>query len=307
METPDTSTALPPWPKGAPYRRALVVANPIAGRGKGSTVSQEIAEGLKSLGVPTELYLTGKRGDARARLRVEGERSDLVVCVGGDGTLSEVFSGLMEPSIPVGVVPMGTANCLGVELGLPRDVHSALEVFGRRNIQAIDVAQVNGQLSFLVAGIGIDGLAVREVERRRTGPISKASYVRAVLSVLGRYRPPKLTVEIDGKELKGNFGLVLAANTRNYGGFLHLAPDTKLDDGLYEVYLFPTGTRRELLMAALRGTLRSLPAGPVTMQRARHVVVRSEDPVPIQVDGDYRGETPLELEIRPVQYHLLVP
>lgn len=308
MDTPSPSTqASRPWPAGALFERALVVGNPIAGRGKGANVAREIAEGLRQMGVPTELFLTSARGDARAHLRSAGTEPDLVVSVGGDGTLSEVFSGLMNPETPVGVVPMGTANCLGHELGLPRDVHRALEVFRAHNVRAIDVARVNDHISFLVTGVGLDGISVREVERRRTGPISKVHYARAVLGSLVAYRPPRLSVVLDGKPLPDTFGQVLISNTRNYGGFLNLAPDTRLDDGLYEVYLFPTGTRRELLVAAVRGVVGHLPAGPVTMRRARLVEVTSDEPVPFQVDGDYRGETPVQLEVSSTQYHLVVP
>lgn len=296
-----------PPPGAWPYRRALVVANPVSGRGQGAKAAAELAAGLQRAGVPTELLLTGCRGEAFTRLRCLEPGTDLVVSVGGDGTLREVFEGLVDPEIPVLPVPFGTANVLAVELRLPRDVHHALEILARRRLARIDVARVNDHLSFLVTGIGLDGAAVREVERRRRGPISRWSYVRALAAIAGRYRPPRLRVKVDGKALEGEYGLVLVSNVASYAGLLHLAEDARIDDGSFEAYLFPTGRWSELLGALARGFLARLPSGKVRMHRVRQVEVESEVPVPYQVDGDVGGETPVEIRVSPNQYRLVVP
>ena len=291
----------------APFRRALVVANPIAGRGHGRGVGREVLEGLSRMGVPAELHLTRERGDGRARVRGMDAEIDLVVSVGGDGTLREVLDGVVRPDVVVGAVPMGTANVLSLDLGLPRDVDRALEVMAGRKTTPIDLALANGHLSFLVTGVGLDAIAVREVEARRSGPITKLSYVAAGLRALEGYRPPHLCVEIDGSVQPGRYGQVLISNIINYAGALKLAPDRQLDDGLYEVYLFPSGKLLPLFMNALHGVVGHLPGGGVTMQRAREVRVTSDRPVPIQVDGDFKGETPLEFAVTERQVRLLVP
>jgi len=291
----------------APYRRALVVANPIAGRGQGAKAAREVVEGLRRLGVPSETCFTRERGDARARVRCLEPGIDLVVSVGGDGTLGEVFDGLMDPTVAVGLLPLGTANVLSRDLGLPRDVDRALEVFAAGRTTTIDLGLANGHVSFLVTGVGFDGLTVRELERLRRGPISKADYLRAAWRALRTYRPPQLTVELDGERQRGTFGLVLIANSVHYGGFLKLAPERRLDDGLFEVYLFARARPRDLAAAALRGIVKHLPGGGVRMQRARRVRVEAPEPVAVQVDGDARGETPLDFEVSARQVRVLVP
>ncbi len=303
-DTPSTpSTPLHP---DAPFRRALVVANPIAGRGHGRKVGREVTEGLQRLGVPAELYLTGKRGDGRARVRSMDADIDLVVSVGGDGTLREVFDGLVHPHVRVGTIPMGTANVLSLDLGLPRDIDRALEVMTGGKTVAIDLAQANGHVSFLVTGVGLDGMAVREMERSREGPITKWSYTSAILRALRDYREPQLSVELDGARVKGRYGLVLISNLIHYGGFMKLNPGRVLDDGRFEVFLFEDATPRHLIAAAVRGALTGL-KDVVRMELARRVEVTSEEPVPFQVDGDYRGETPLEFAVTERQVQLLVP
>jgi len=103
---------------------------------------------------------------------------------------------------------------------------------------------------------------------------------------------------------------VWVANTPKYADVLRLASGTRLDDGQWEVYLFPTARSSELVGAALRGLLLHLPGGPITMQRARRVRIEAVDarePVPYQVDGDVGGVTPVELELLPERFRIVVP
>jgi diacylglycerol kinase (ATP) len=296
--------------RDAPYRRAIVVANPVAGRGKGRAAALELEEGLKRMGASTGVYLTEGRGDAWHFLRSMEEDVDLVVAVGGDGTIGEILHGLVDPEVPVGILPLGTGNILAAELGLPRDVHRALEIFERKKTARIDVATVNGNLrSFLVVGVGFDGYAVREVAARRTGPISKLSYLPAALRALGDYREPSLEVEIDGEPVEGGpFGLVLASNINHYGGFMRLSPEGRPDDGRFEVYLFRGGSPFRLAGHAARGVFGRLLGKSCLVRPARRLRVTSEEPVPVQVDGDAAGETPVHLEVEhDVQYRILVP
>jgi YegS/Rv2252/BmrU family lipid kinase len=284
-----------------------VVANPIAGHGHGRKAGIEVVEGLSRRGVPAELHLTRSRGDGRARVRCLDPGTDLVVAVGGDGTLHEVLDGLTDPEVPVGVIPLGTANVLALDLGLPRDVDQGLEVMAARKTARIDAGLANGHLSFLVTGVGLDAMAVREVERRRRGPITRWTWTGAILRALREYRVPRLSVEIDGEPVEGEHGLVLIANIVHYGGVMKLSSARVLDDGRFEVYLFRDASPRSLISAAVRGVVTSLPGRTCRMELARAVRVTSPEPVPIQVDGDHRGETPLEFEVTGRQYRLLVP
>ncbi len=310
---PEAAPASPGAPAGglhpgAPFRRALVVANPTAGRGQGAKAAQEVAAGLSKLGVAAEVHLTRGRGDARSRVRCLEPGVDLLVSVGGDGTLREVFDGLLDPEIPVAVLPLGTANVLGLDLGLPRDVDQLLELIGARRRERIDVADVNGHLSFLVTGVGFDGAVVRELEKRRNGPIRRLSYLPAALRALRGYRPPRLRVELDGARESGEFGLVLVSNIVHYGGVMKLSPSGSRSDGSFDVFLFRDARLPALVSAFLRGLFLSLPGGKgCTRKRARRVSITSVEPVPYQVDGDWRGVTPVEIAVTGRQHVVLVP
>lgn len=306
MDAPHGPAAGEPQPP-QPFRRALVIANPIAGRGRGARAGEELRAGLAGQGLATRLAHTAGAGDAR-RLASELEPSvDLVLVVGGDGTLGEVFSGLEHPAPAVGQLPMGTANVLAVDLGLPRDVAGLLGTVRAGHTRPIDVARVGGRTCFLMASAGFDALVVETLAARRRGPIAKFSYLAPTLSALARYRPPRLSVWLDGERVAGTFGFVLASNCVHYGGLVRLAPGRVLDDGLFEVFLFERASPLSLLAGMVRGHLRGLPGAGVSLRRAAHVRVESEEPCPYQVDGDPGGTTPLELAVDPHPHRLLVP
>ena len=221
--------------------------------------------------------------------------------------MRECFEGLADPATPVGLLPLGTANVLAQELGSPRDVARAVEVFAAGRTRPIDVARVNGRLSFLVTSAGIDAETVREVERRRRGPITKWSYVPAFLAALRRTGRVRMAVEVDGARLPGTFGMVLVSNVRFYGGVLRLDPEARIDDGLFEVYLFPTARLPELAAAFLRGALAHLPGGAVRRVRGRRVRLEADGEVPYQVDGDTGERLPLLLEVERRRHRVVAP
>ena len=287
------------------FKSALVIANPISGAGRGAKIAKALARELEAAGLRVEVRLTAVRGDA-SRFAAQAQ-ADAVISVGGDGTLNEVLRGLRDPLTPVGVLPLGTANVLALDLGLSADpVRAARTILAGHRVK-LDTAVVHGELSFLVVGVGFDGQAVRAVERRRRGPISKFTYVKAGLETLWDYREPKLEVELDGERLPGSFGWILVSNVIHYGGLFRLAPDRELGDGLWEVYLFERAARRHLFVHGIRALFGRLPAKGATRRRARHVRVSSADPVPAQADGDSRGETPIEIDVRGPQFWILCP
>lgn len=259
-------------------------------------MANALAHELRERGCAVDLRLTRARGDAQRWALETGRGAPFVVSVGGDGTLREVFEGLDE-STPVALAPLGTANVLSLDLALPREPAAIAAMALRGHTQTLDVARANGVLSFLVTGVGLDAAAVAEVERARSGPITKLAYVNAMARALRGYRAPQLEVELDGERVAGPVGMVLVSNVIHYGGSFRLSAGRVLDDGEFEVYLFRDARPFALGVLFARAFLASLPGGSCELRRARRVIVRSAEPVPYHVDGDRGGATPLEFEV----------
>lgn len=289
---------------------ALVLANPIAGRGQGPALGARVVAGLARRGVHAELCVTASAHDDRLVMRRRAATTDVVIAVGGDGTIRDVLEGLPGASVPIGIVPAGTANVLARDLGIPRDVDAALDVIiGRRTVE-LDVARANDRLCFLAASVGFDALVVEELARRRRGAISPLAYLEATARVLRHYRPPRLVVELDGEVLPEPCGLVIIGNARTYAMLFGLCPDRRLDDGCFEVFLFPEAGLGQLALAAVRSLRRlggSLQDRGCPVRRARRVTVASSTPVPCQIDGDPAGCTPFALTVQPGRYRVIVP
>jgi diacylglycerol kinase family enzyme len=307
-----------------PLRRALLVANPIAGRGRGHAAADELATRLRTAGLEVDFRETGGAGDAHRWCEELGQGAgpppfDLVVTVGGDGTLREALDGLSEADVhlPVATLPLGTANVLALDFGLSMKPTGVVETILGGRTRNLDLAEVRGvdpetgaarrMTSFLAVGVGLDAEVVERLHTARTGGISKLSYIPHVIRAVTRYRPPELKLELDGKPFDGPCGGILLANVINYGGFLKLDPATKSDDGLWELYLWRRGTRRELSMTALRGAVGHLPGGPCQRHLVRHVKVTCSSPVPYHVDGDPGGRTPFEFEVTGRRQAILIP
>jgi len=298
---------LEPPPSAAGPAPALIVVNPVAGRGRGLRVARELRTGLAARGLRAEIHPTARRGDARAWLRSQTQPLELVVSIGGDGTLREVLSGLVSPETPVGVLPMGTANVIARDFGLPRDVHAALDIYTAGRTQALDVALVNGHLACLGTSVGFDADAVQRVDARRSGPIGLHDYALAVLACCASYREPRLSIRVDGAALPGDYGWALVAGTRTYGGWFQLARGARTDDRRLELYALRRASRARLARVALRGLLAAVEGGICEVHRARSVRIEASEPRPCQIDGDAGGHTPLSIELAPAQYRLLVP
>ena len=147
---------------------------------------------------------------------------------------------------------------------------------------------------------------VERIQRGRKG-LGYSGYVRPVLGVLAHYRAPEIRITVDGREgLKG--ALVVVSNVRNYGGIFSIADRARSDSGHLDVCIFPRGTIPALCryaFSALRGKVSSLPE--VVYLTGKRVHLDSEEPVAVEVDGDYFGTTPVVIDLKPACVPILVP
>lgn len=251
-----------------------------------------IREALSSAGLDGEFLDTERPGHAADLAEDAGRNGiDVVVAIGGDGTVNETVNGLMrlpEPARPAfGLVPDGTGNDYAYLLGLrPGDLTVATRALVAGATRALDAGEMNGRFFANSVGLGFDG-AVAEAASKVRYLKGFPAYLWSVFTVLREWTNFELTLTVDGRELEGRaFLAAVAVGPRSGGGFL-LAPDAQPDDGLFDVCRLGDLGKGEALMhlpKALDGSHVKLPW--TTILRARDVTLASDRPLTAHIDGN---------------------
>jgi YegS/Rv2252/BmrU family lipid kinase len=274
----------------------LIVFNPVAGRRR-ATLLWRVLDVLVANGVRLDLAETTRSGHAEALAREAAARGEpMVVAAGGDGTIAEVANGLMGTGARLGVIPLGTANVLAHELGLPfapAAVAAAL-AFGRT--RTLWPGQANGaggpRLFVQMLGVGFDAHVVRNLPFPLKKAMGKAAYVLQSLREMARYDFPAIRMRIDGTETQA--ASVIISKGRLYGGSFLLAQDAVPADPGFSVVLFDRAGPGAAMMYGAALPLNLLGQAPgVRHVRARRVDFAQNEPAPAQADGDSAGTAPL--------------
>ncbi|MBM4035540.1 MAG: hypothetical protein FJ291_27680, partial [Planctomycetes bacterium] len=274
-------------------RRALVIVNPIAGRGKGQRLLSPVEEGLRLRGIAAEAAVTAKPGDAREAARAAGGH-DLVAVVGGDGTLNEVLNGL-EADRPVALLPLGTGNVLAKEFRLPRSVGGFAAMVERGRERRLDLWAANGRRFVSMLGAGFDAAVAARLAAERSGGIRMWRYARLIATTLARYGAPRIEVVTDGAPPVEARGFALASNVRGYGGPFAITRDAVPDDGLLDLCVLPKGGLGRYVRALLAFLVRCPRLSGARFFRGRGVRLASSERVSYQVDGDAAGVLPVTI------------
>ncbi len=288
----------------------LVIYNPTAGWRRRQRLVRTLAH-LRAAGAKVEVRQTARQGDAR---RFAGEVDpavyDMVVVAGGDGTVNEVVNGLAGNEMPMGVIPLGTANVLAAEAGLskrPKRIARTL-MEGRR--QRIAVGYANERRFSLMVGFGFDAKSVARVRRPVKRMIGKLAYVFAGMAewLDDDFRPYHVT--IDGVRYDAASGIV--TNAHFYAGRYVIAPDARLQDPTLKVCLFERPGRwnaARYIVAMALGRLPNVAGYRILDAATVEVVSPDGHPAgePVQGDGEIVSRLPLKAEIVPDAITLIVP
>lgn len=293
-------------------RRILIFANPISGSGRGRVVAGQLKAALQEAKFEADVYF-----DRPATIDAAGlPQAEAALCVGGDGTLRavvEMYAGATRRPPPLLPIPMGTANLLGRHFGVNWSsaelTAGVLATVRRAKTVQFDAATANGHRFMLMAGIGLDAHVVHLLDEARTGPISYASYLMPAAMTLLNYRFPPLSIQVDGTRVfDGHGGIAFIGNVREYGTGFPILVDARPDDGLLDVCILPCNDWRDLAALLLSvGTGDHPRREGVIYTRGREVRVLSTEPVPVQLDGDSAGFTPLSIQIVPGGVSFLLP
>ncbi len=279
-------------------KRILIILNPTAGRKRAAFLRKTLQK-LQRSGADVALQRTQYPGHAeelaRAALRgPEGARPHIVVAAGGDGTINEVANGLLGGPVPLGIIPMGTANVLARDIGLRQRSGLVARTLTQGQANPIHLGKAGARHFLMMAGIGFDARVVEKVDLGLKQRLGRTAYALAGLRELLFGSRKLFDVTIDGQTYRS--GWVVVAKGQHFGGGYIVARDARLEDPSLIACILP-GTRRidlvRYLLAIGLGRITRQP--DVTFVRTRSVEIAHADAM--EIDGDFIDPAPFRLSI----------
>lgn len=279
-------------------KKARIIYNPTAGRESFKKNLPMVLEQLEIAGYETSAHATVGEFDAKKAAQSAVQRAfDLIVAVGGDGTINEVINGIagQEYRPKLGIIPAGTTNDFAKALNIPRDTKKAIDIITSSYSKRLDIGKVNDQHFMNIAGGGELTEISYEVPSKLKTMIGQLAYYMKGLEMLPFIKPTKTRIEYDGTVIDEEIMLFLVANTNSVGGFEKLAPDAKFDDGYFDLIILRKTNLAEFIRIAslaLRGA--HLDDKNIIHAQAKHIKVTPEDNMQLNIDGEFGGMLPGE-------------
>ncbi|WP_025690671.1 diacylglycerol kinase [Paenibacillus zanthoxyli] len=285
-------------------KTARLIYNPTSGREEMRRRLADILDRLDQGGIEATTHATTGEGDATEAAADAVERGyDLIIAAGGDGTLNEVVNGMAEkPNLPpLGVLPLGTTNDFARAMGIPKYWEESCDLIIQQQSRLIDLGKANDRYFINIAGGGTLTELTYEVPSRLKTMMGQLAYYLKGIEKMASLSPTELVIRAHGQELiHDEFMLFLIANTNSVGGFEKLAPDARIDDGLFDVIALKKCNLAELIRLvtlALRGE--HLQDKKVVYFRTNEMEVTSPGHVQLNLDGELGGTLPGHFRILP--------
>jgi diacylglycerol kinase (ATP) len=284
---------------------ALVLIN--QGSRQGDTDLRPALDVLRRAGLePIEVSSDNHRHLQQA-LAEHRDKIDRVVVGGGDGTLNAILDGLIERRLPLGILPLGTANDLARTLDLPSNLAEAAAVVAAGRIRQIDVGCINGKHFFNVASLGLSTQVARELTRETKRRWGVLGYPIALWRAVHKRRSFHADIRCDQMRRRLHSIQIWIGNGRHFGGGMTVAADARIDDGQFDLVSLAPRSFWQLMLSSAR-----LRWGYHDHERMRHwrgteIEIRTRRRMPINTDGEVTTQTPAYARILPKAISVYVP
>ena len=272
--------------------RQLVILNPRAGRMQAGRRLGELLPLLESDGVIAELLETKAAGEARAAVASRAGEFRRVVCIGGDGTLNEVLSGMLEAgqNVPIGYIAAGSTNDFAASHGISRDILQAARDIASGVPTPIDVGMFNGRCFAYTASFGAFTRASYAAPQAVKNAVGHLAYIFEGIRDIANIRPYAVTVEAEGEVRSGEFIFGMAGNSTSMGGVLRLDPrQIDLHDGKFEVMLVRKPQHiGQLIAAAVALQSQNYDNELLCFFKAAHLLISAPGDMDWTLDGEFQ-------------------
>lgn len=275
-------------------KRMLFVFNPRAGKGQIKSKLLDIVDIFVKAGYEVTIHPTQFAGDACEQVKKYADKVDLIVCSGGDGTLDEVVSGIMEcdKTRPIGYIPAGSTNDFANSLFMSKSMIKAAETIVEGNVYKCDVGRLNGSTFVYIAAFGLFTDVSYETNQDMKNVLGHVAYMLEGMKRLFDIKSYFLTVEKENGEIvEGDFIYGMVTNSRSVGGFKNLTgKNVDMDDGCFEVTLIhkpknPLELQEIITCLLIAEDNTSL----IDTFKARKLTIHAGEEIPWTVDGEFGG------------------
>lgn len=287
--------------------RAVFIVNPFSGVGRQKAIEKHLRQQLDHDAFDFEIIYTERQHHAtRICENAISKGVELVVAVGGDGTINETAKHLVGKEIPLGIIPSGSGNGLAHHLKIPVEVTKAIKVLNQKHTKKIDTVEVNGQFFLSIAGVGFDAFVAKKMSREKKRGFFK--YLLITVSEYLSYRPKKFTLIVDGKKVKRKALFISLANSDQFGNNASIAPHAKIDDGMIDICImkkFPLW--KSIILAPMLFTGKIDRSPYIEIFRAREVDIKQKNKR-INLDGEsVKLSHKLSIKVLPQSLTVIVP
>ena len=274
-------------------RKLLLIINPVAGRNQAQADLFKMVRVFAEHDCEVTVYPTRGPQDCTRKVLADAGRFDLVVCCGGDGTLNEMVSGMMqrEDPVPMGYIPLGSTNDFAASLLLPSQVEEAALRCVEGTAFHMDVGSLNDRYFNYIAAFGAFTEASYATPQQIKNALGHLAYILEGVKSLGRLQPIHVRITADGETFEEDYLFGAVTNTVSLGGVLRLDPSrVLLDDGMYELLLVKNPQNPAEAQAMLSALMLQNYDGPlVRMLRASDILFESNHEISWTIDGEFGG------------------
>ena len=287
-------------------KRMLFVFNPKAGKGRIKMHLLDIVDIFNKGGYEVIIRATQGPKDAYEQVKEYADQVDLIACSGGDGTLDEVVTGIVEvgSQTPIGYIPAGSTNDFANSLFMPKSMTAAASMIMEEQIYHCDIGKFNNQTFAYVAAFGLFTNVSYETDQDLKNILGHVAYVLEGMKQLFEVKSYHLKVTSDELTVENDFIYGMISNSRSVGGFKNLTKDVDMNDGLFEVTLIVQPKNPLEMQEIVRNLLNMEDNSDLIYSfKARKLTVEAEEEVAWTLDGEYGG-SPRLVEIENLQQAL---
>lgn len=297
-------------------RKILYFINPISGPGSKISIQNIIVK--KNLRESIAFEIVNSSADGAypvLRDKIEKENfTDVVIC-GGDGTVNQIVSSLIDVDVNIGILPAGSGNGLAFAAKIPKDINKALQIIFKGKASYIDAFFINEKFSCMLCGIGFDAQVAHDFAKQPQRGL--ATYVKESLKNFVKAKPYKFDIELKGETFSAEAFFISVANSNQFGNNFTIAPKASLEDGLLDIIVVKKMSKLRMAWAVLK----QIRAGDVKHQKEKNfhenevlyfqtdeLVIYNDTLAPLHIDGDPADtDRKFTIKILPKAFKLIQP